>query len=174
MKQCNKCKKNKSDSEFYYSKVTKIGLTARCKECMREAQRSESSKRAKAKYRKTEKYKNAQKKYRLSVKGQLNYRKCLKKWQQSEKGKESGRKWNKIRKKKFPEKVKCVSDLNHAIRDKKITKRNVCEICLNSPTECHHEDYSKALEIIELCVHCHHVLHQQYRNKSKEIEYFIS
>lgn len=63
---------------------------------------------------------------------------------------------------KFPEKHKARGILSGAVRNGKIKKRNICEICCFSPTECHHEDYSKPLEYIELCMRCHKILHKLY------------
>lgn len=57
-----------------------------------------------------------------------------------------------------------------AIRIGKIRKRNSCEICHDSPTQGHHEDYSKPLEVIELCQRCHAKLHHQYREQGIKLK----
>ena len=49
--------------------------------------------------------------------------------------------------------------------DNGIHKRNSCEICHTSPTHCHHDDYTKPLEYVELCDGCHKLLHVHYREK---------
>ena len=59
------------------------------------------------------------------------------------------------------ERSKAYSNLYYAIKTGKIKKRNICEICYDFPTECHHEDYSKQLEFVELCSSCHSKLHAQ-------------
>ena len=46
-----------------------------------------------------------------------------------------------------------------AIKTGRIKKRNICEICYNSPTIMHHYDYMKPVDIIELCQACHSRLH---------------
>lgn len=66
---------------------------------------------------------------------------------------------------KNPEKRKCRGILFDKIRRGIIKKRNICEMCYNSPTECHHEDYNKPLDFIELCRSCHVLLHNQYRQQ---------
>ncbi|MHC4647806.1 MAG: hypothetical protein ACYTBJ_20275 [Planctomycetota bacterium] len=42
----------------------------------------------------------------------------------------------------------------NAIRDGRL-RRMPCEKCGAEPTEAHHEDYSKPLEVIWLCPRCH-------------------
>jgi len=59
--------------------------------------------------------------------------------------------------------------LNIFLRKYKIRKRNTCEICHTSPTQCHHEDYTKPLEYIELCKRCHEFLHMQYKRQNIKI-----
>lgn len=62
-------------------------------------------------------------------------------------------------------KYNCRAKLSYHIRKGNLKKRNSCEICHNTPTECHHDDYLKPLEYIELCNRCHQKLHIQYRDK---------
>jgi hypothetical protein len=59
--------------------------------------------------------------------------------------------------------------LYRAIGKGKVKKRNSCEICHTSPSQCHHWDYSKPLEFIELCSRCHSFLHRQKRLKLKAV-----
>lgn len=49
--------------------------------------------------------------------------------------------------------------LRYALRTGKVTKTNICTDCTNSPTECHHPDYLKPLQFIELCKSCHEKIH---------------
>jgi hypothetical protein len=53
--------------------------------------------------------------------------------------------------------VKCRSDLNHAISQGKIIRRS-CRIC-DEVAEAHHEDYAKPLLIDWLCTRHHRQLH---------------
>ena len=55
-------------------------------------------------------------------------------------------------------KIDCRLILNNAFRFR-LKKKNICETCGASPTQCHHEDYNKPLEYIELCIECHNKLH---------------
>jgi hypothetical protein len=65
----------------------------------------------------------------------------------------------KASKSRYPEKHVARKKLNHAIEGGKIKKRNICEICYKSPTDCHHEDYTKPFNFVELCRQCHSTLH---------------
>lgn len=55
------------------------------------------------------------------------------------------------------------SILSNAIRDGKIIKMP-CEICGNKKSQGHHEDYSKPLDVVWLCVRHHQDRHIHLRN----------
>jgi hypothetical protein len=79
----------------------------------------------------------------------------MKKW------KENHKECDKKVRLKYPEKYKARFALNNFMRTGKIKKQNICEVCFKSPTECHHDDYSKPFEFIELCRKCHCLLHRK-------------
>lgn len=56
---------------------------------------------------------------------------------------------------------KARSDLNHAVRDGKISVGLICEVeeC-SEPPEAHHDDYSKPLEVRWLCFEHHRAHHK--------------
>ena len=58
-----------------------------------------------------------------------------------------------------PDKTACRRKLNHALEDGRVKKKNICEVCGESPSECHHEDYSKPFQFKELCKKHHETLH---------------
>jgi len=66
---------------------------------------------------------------------------------------------------------KCHQYLFDKISKGVISKRNSCEICHTSPTECHHDNYTKPLEFIELCVKCHRTLHRHYVENNISLTY---
>jgi hypothetical protein len=74
-------------------------------------------------------------------------------------------KYNKLRdpehKKKFPEKYIARNAVNNSIRDGRLTRLS-CEECSNPVTQAHHEDYSKPLDVVWLCVDCHMNRHRKY------------
>lgn len=55
------------------------------------------------------------------------------------------------------------SILNHYLRDNHID-RKPCEVCGNSKTEAHHDDYDKSLEVRWLCFKCHRAYHKLHDN----------
>lgn len=57
-------------------------------------------------------------------------------------------------------KVKARISLRVAIRKGNIKKTNICINCSKSPTYCHHADYSKPFQFIELCSTCHGKIHR--------------
>ena len=62
---------------------------------------------------------------------------------------------------KYPEKYKAKYMVKNAIRDWKLIKWIKCEKCWisNVKLHCHHNDYSKPLEIEVLCIKCHNNIH---------------
>jgi len=74
---------------------------------------------------------------------------------------ERNREWKLLE----PEKVKAINDLNNAVVAGRIT-RLPCEMCGAFPTDAHHDDYSKPLEVRWLCHSCHQRLHQERREQS--------
>ena len=58
---------------------------------------------------------------------------------------------------------KARSILNHYLRDNHID-RKPCEVCGNSKTEAHHDDYDKPLEVRWLCFKCHRAYHKLHDN----------
>lgn len=98
----------------------------------------------------------------------------VKLYQRSKKGKDSIRAYknnnatkiseSKMRYNKTKEeavKLACRKKLNGKIRNGKIVKRSICEICYEIKTECHHDDYSKPFDFVELCKRCHIAIHKQ-------------
>lgn len=75
-------------------------------------------------------------------------------------------KYNKLRDpdhiKKFPEKYKARVMVSNAVRDGRLTKMN-CVECSNPEVQAHHEDYSKPLDVVWLCVDCHMKRHRKYK-----------
>jgi uncharacterized protein (DUF2237 family) len=58
------------------------------------------------------------------------------------------------------DKYKAQTAVGNALRDGKLKRKKECEMCGSSfSIHCHHEDYSRPLDVIWLCAKCHHRLH---------------
>ena len=68
---------------------------------------------------------------------------------------------------RHPLKIRAYSELYRAFKTGKIKKKNTCEKCGSTPTQCHHSDYSKPLEFIELCKKCHTQAHIEVTEAKK-------
>lgn len=87
--------------------------------------------------------------------------KRLKKYRGTPKGKISSSNNQKRMIKKYPQKVRARTLLNHALITKKIIKPKKCTVCFKSKKiQAHHEDYTKPLDIIWLCIECHRNTHK--------------
>jgi len=63
---------------------------------------------------------------------------------------------------KAPEKKAANTILNNAVRDGRIKKPNCCTICgASGRIHGHHEDYTKPLDVIWCCAHCHRQFHKE-------------
>jgi hypothetical protein len=70
---------------------------------------------------------------------------------------------------KFPDQYFAKSAVNNALRDKRITKPDHCEICASTDRiHGHHHDYSKPLDVWWLCDHCHKLIHRLMRSVQRK------
>jgi regulator of replication initiation timing len=176
MKTCTKWGVEKEDSGFHKNDALADGLCLHCKEC-----RAAYKKANRVKFREYERLyaqKNKERDRERKTQWSTVYSKAnknafkarAKKWRQEnpELCAESHKLRERERRKDPLEKVKMRARmlLANAIKSGAIKKRNACEICYNSPTHCHHEDYGKPLDFVELCVRCHSKLHEQYRDQN--------
>lgn len=68
-----------------------------------------------------------------------------------------------------PIKYKANTAVGNAIRDRRLTKEP-CYFCgTDKRLQAHHHDYNKPLDVIWLCVRCHHRLHAIEHMKSGQI-----
>lgn len=83
---------------------------------------------------------------------------------ESEKGRENYRAFKRRQSEKFKEKEIAGGKLRHAVRTGKI-KKQPCERCgITVRVQGHHEDYSKPLDVMWLCVKHHHERHKEINN----------
>ena len=59
-----------------------------------------------------------------------------------------------------PDRYRAQTAVNNAVRDGRIIKPNICEICncICKPLA-HHDDYSKPLKVLWVCPKCHRDIH---------------
>lgn len=131
MKQCFKCKEEKSLSEFYKHKQMKDGHLNKCKECT-----------------KTD-----------STNHRNNNLEIIREYDRK-RGNRQGYEYTKERREKYPKKYKAHNMVNNAIRDGKLFPLP-CEICFKThDLHAHHDDYAKPLNIRWLCAAHHSQWHR--------------
>ena len=137
-KTCTKCKIEKALTQFQVRKMSKDGLTARCKSCLSEYDRDRFKNDPRVKQR-HERY--------LKTKG----------------GKDAARraKHRYIERNAIKRGVHVMT--GNAIRDGKLTKKP-CEICCCVDVHAHHDDYSKPLDVRWLCP----LHHKQWHDENGE------
>jgi len=132
MKQCFKCKELKPLEEFYKAKTMKDGYLGKCKKCTIQ----DVKYRAILEHDKIARYEIIRNK---TAKRKAYTKKHTIEWRL-----------------KNPEKYLAHNVVNNAIRDGKIVKPTLCEICgEKAKLHGHHYDYSKPMEVIWLCPECH-------------------
>lgn len=129
---CKICKVSKPLNTEYFYRKTPTTFDTRCKECHKNESRT----------MKREKYDPVKQrakdiKRRQSGKAGENYQTMTN---------------------KYPEKYKARYTLRNYVRLGKI-KKGLCEVCKDSKTQAHHDDYSKPLDVKWLCSKHHKEIH---------------
>lgn len=148
---CCLCNQEKSEGDFY------PGDKYRCKDCKRETWRI-------WKHLHPELRKQQQKHYRENPIHKKHLTQYYQEWYRR-----NGRKRNPnyadvafLWQQQNPEKVKAKNIVHKAIRQGIIRKPIQCSNCsIETKLIAHHNDYSKPLEVIWLCVSCHKRLHSK-------------
>lgn len=134
---CFKCDLIKNLSDFYKHKGMTNGHLGICKDCVKERQRIRA---------KTDKGKESEKKRNSKPERIKRIGITSKNWRKNN-----------------PEKEKAYSKLWNEIKRGRIQRKTICEECgSNNKIHAHHEDYSKPLDVIWLCVPCHGKRHPKY------------
>jgi transposase-like protein len=134
MKTCSCCKQLQPFSNFQQRKLSKDGLTASCKSCLkiRDKNRENDQRREKRRlYQKTEN-------------GKIAHKKAMQNYNHN-----------------YPLKYAAHIITRNYIRDKKLKQEYVCSVCnSDKKIEAHHDDYTKPLEVRWLCECCHKEWHR--------------
>jgi len=136
MKECFKCKEIKDIDDFYKHPKMSDGHINKCKECTK---------------------KDVKKNYFKNREAYIEYDRQR---EQTLHRKKLKIKYQKQTRKNNPQKYKCTTMVNHAIKKGKI-KKGLCEVCNNEKVEAHHEDYDKPFDINWLCKKHHLKLHNK-------------
>jgi len=140
MKTCFRCNKEKPLDEFYKHSMMADGHLNKCKECTK----SDSKKT----------YEKIQSIPELAIRERKRQR-----VKESKRRLEGKTKKYKIKLRRSP-----ASDiLAKAIRSKQVEKKP-CEVCGKIKAQGHHEDYSKPLDVVWLCVRHHNDRHIHLRD----------
>lgn len=157
-KTCSKCKTEKPFVDYYKSKGGKHGLFSKCKECYLALCRKYRAENRDHYNRLT---RNRQRKDYGPEKS-AKQRAYIHKLRQTPEGREMIRGWYKTYNDKSAGKLAARSILNNAIKAGKVSSPGECSICGESgPVEGHHEDYTKPLDVVWVCVACHRFKHRK-------------
>lgn len=153
MKKCFKCNIEKPLSEFYKHKAMADGYLGKCKDCTKkDASNSYKILSQDKDYILAERKRNRERYHRLNYKdkhrGDIGAKKQI-----MERYKE-----------KYPEKRKAHIVFWNALKNG-IIKKEPCKKCGNTEVEAHHEDYSKPLDVIWLCIKHHNERHVKLREE---------
>jgi hypothetical protein len=132
-KQCTSCKQHKPNSNFQKRAASKDGLTASCKECLKERDKNRYSKERDRRIK-------MHKTYMQTAAGKNAHKLAIKKWQG-----------------KHPRRRAANITLNNAIHTGKVQK-HPCWVC-GEKAEAHHPDYSEPLLVVWLCRPHHMAAH---------------
>ena len=162
-KTCYRCNTEKDISDFYKHSQMADGYLNKCKKCCKK----ESTKNRvenidyyteydRKRFQEDPRVRERHERYRKSEKGILSINKSRQKWLDDE--------LNAIRRKSH-------NILNSHIRNNKLIKPNVCQLCdeESSRIEGHHYDYSKPLDVFWLCRLCHVSVHRDLSNLNLDL-----
>ncbi len=135
MKTCSQCNTEKQVSEFY--RMHNGNPAGHCKDCQK----------ARMKIRRLTNP-------RVQEYDRLRYHEPKRKAA----GRANAKQWRRD----HPEAYKAQTAVNNAVRDKRLFK-TPCLICGgHENVQGHHKDYSKPLDVVWLCVKCHHRVHATF------------
>lgn len=151
MKTCRDCNISKELGEFYVHKMMADGHLNKCKDCVK----SRVGRHREANLDQVREYDRER--------GRLDHRKAVSR-QHRKNNPEYHLAANERYQKRYPEKKFARHAVNNAVRDGKLLKQS-CEVCGDSDSEGHHDDYSKPLEVRWLCDTHHKQHHREERNR---------
>ena len=159
-KVCFKCNILKPLSDFYKHSKMSDGHLNKCKSC--------------AKKDVHEHREGNLEKIREYDRNRPNYKERLqrnKEYAKTDKGKEVVAKSRDNYHKKHRMRRESVQTLGNALRDGKILRPTACSKCgISCTPHGHHNDYTKPLEVVWVCIHCHTKFHKHVKELEREYE----
>lgn len=155
MKKCFKCGHEKPLGDFYKHKAMADGYLGKCKECTK----ADVTQYRLANIETVRAYDRSRGNLPHRVEARQQYR-------QTEQGKEAVKSGSMAYLSRNPGKRTAHTKVGNAVRDGRIS-REPCEWCGTSPSQAHHFDYTKPLEITWLCVKCHNTVHKIHREHNR-------
>ena len=153
MKKCFKCGKNKRLSSFYAHPQSADGHLGKCKECTRKDVRDNRAKRL-AYYQEYDRQRT----------DDPDRKAARAEYARKQAATVSGRKRTQARQRAWlannEDKRAAHVIAGNAIRDGRLIPDD-CARCGASPSQAHHEDYGKPLEVTWLCRTCHGLRHRE-------------
>ncbi len=147
-KTCFVCGLCKPLFEFYVHPRMADGHLGKCKECCKAA--TKKNMRMKSEYYRE--YDRQRNMLPHRVEERLNYSK-------TERGRITHNKATRCYLERNPDKYTAKVAAGNAVRAGRLTPKP-CEICGSLPTQGHHQDYSKPLQVLWLCVFHHQQIHK--------------
>jgi len=145
-KQCFKCHQTLSLDQFYRHPQMPDGHVNKCKECNKKDVQTNRLKNL-------EYYRDYDIKRSKTPIRRANVARVSNRW-----------------KKKHPDRHKAHNAVSNAVRDGRLTRPKYCENCGEEKRlHGHHDDYSMRLDVMWLCVPCHHARHKELNSQQIEL-----
>jgi len=146
-KSCIACGEILPLQKFYKHPQMADGRLNKCKECVKQ-------------YQRTRPYSKEYERFRNQLPHRVAARKLYSK---SDKGKAAAARANAAYRERSNVKRKARDSVRNAIRDGRLDRPTECSHCFRECTpHGHHEDYNKPLDVVWLCAECHRNLHAFY------------
>ena len=149
MKLCRNCNETKKKEMFCRRSASIDGLSAKCRKCQSDYDKLRANNPDRV---------EARKKYSESDNGKETAKRARKKWAANNKGKIY--ELTKSYRERNPNKSKAHGKVSYEVRLGNLTSKP-CEVCNVMPTNAHHDDYSKPLDVRWLCSKHHKQWHKE-------------
>lgn len=157
---CFKCNILKPLSDFYKHSRMGDGHLNKCKDCAKKDVKEHRDENLE--------------KVREYDRNRPNYRERLqrnKEYAKTDKGKEVVAKSRNNYRNKHVDRYEAKVLFGNALRDGKVFRPNLCQHCgIECVPQGHHNDYSKPLEVVWVCIPCHTEFHKRVKELEREYE----